>query len=288
MHTMKNPGIPFQLNLIANIHLTNQVVAAHTARIKPAKADEAAVLKPISCLDLTSLSATDTPAKIDALLAKARAPIADSPIEVAAVCVYQPFVAQAKAALKGSGVAVATVAGGFPAGQMDVGVKCEDIIRSVDLGAAEIDLVINRSLVLTENWEALYHEVLACKDACGKATLKVILATGDLPDCTAIARASWVCMMAGADFIKTSTGFEKVNATLEGSYAMLRAIKEYHDLTGHRVGFKAAGGIRTTKNALAYVALVEDVLGEKWLNKTLFRIGASSLLDSLLKKLQPR
>ncbi len=285
---MKNPGITFQSNLIANIHLTNQVVAAHTARIKPAKADEAAVLKTISCLDLTSLSATDTPAKIDALLAKARAPIADSPTEVAAVCVYQPFVAQAKAALKGSGVAVATVAGGFPAGQMDVGVKCEDIIRSVDLGAAEIDLVINRSLVLTENWEALYHEVLACKDACGKATLKVILAAGELPDSTAIARASWVAMMAGADFIKTSTGFEKVNATLEGSYAMLRAIKEYHDLTGYRVGFKAAGGIRTTKNALAYVALVEDVLGEKWLNKTLFRIGASSLLDSLLKILQSR
>ena len=169
---------------------------------------------------------------------------------------------------------------------MDVGVKCEDIIQSVDLGATEIDLVINRSLVLTENWEALYHEVLACKDACGKATLKVILATGDLPNYSAIEKASWVCMMAGADFIKTSTGFEKVNATLEVSYAMLRAIKEYHNLTGNKVGFKAAGGIKTANKALEYFALVDDVLGDAWLDKSLFRLGASSLLDNLTAKLK--
>lgn len=260
------------------------VVRAHTARIKGWKLEEANVLKSISCLDLTSLSATDTPDKIGALLAKAREPLAGRTVEVASVCVYQPFIAQAKTALKGTTIGVAAVAGGFPAGQMDVGVKCEDIIQSVDLGATEIDMVINRSLVLTENWEALYHEVLACKDACGKATLKVILATGELPDYTAISKASWVAMMAGADFIKTSTGFEKVNATLEASYTMLRAIKEYNDLTGNKVGFKAAGGIRTANNAMLYFALVEDVLGSAWLDKSLFRIGASSLLDNLAKK----
>ena len=283
---MKNPGIPYKSSVLQSIHMADEVVNAHVARIKGWKVSENTVEKAVSCLDLTSLSAVDTPDKIAALIAKARDPLAGRTTEVAAVCVYQPFIAQVVEGVRGTKIGIAAVAGGFPAGQMDVGVKCEDIIQSVDLGATEIDLVINRSLVLTENWEALYHEVLACKDACGKATLKVILATGDLPNYSAIEKASWVCMMAGADFIKTSTGFEKVNATLEVSYAMLRAIKEYHNLTGNKVGFKAAGGIKTANKALEYFALVQDVLGDAWLDKSLFRLGASSLLDNLTAKLK--
>lgn len=283
---MKNPGIPYKASILQAVHMADDIVNAHVARIKGWKVSETTIEKAVSCLDLTSLSAVDTPDKIAALVAKARDPLAGRTTEVASVCVYQPFVAQVAEGLRGTKIGIAAVAGGFPSGQMDVGIKCADIIQSIAVGATEIDVVINRSLVLTENWEALYYEVLACKDACGKATLKVILATGDLPDYTAIARASWVAMMASADFIKTSTGFEKVNATMEASYVMLRTIKEYFDLTGKKVGFKAAGGIKTANKALEYFALVEDVLGEAWLDKSLFRLGASSLLDNLTSKLK--
>jgi deoxyribose-phosphate aldolase len=282
---MPNPGITFDQNFLDTITQSESAVNAIIFKLTESQAGKSFskndLLTAISFLDLTSLNGNDTPERISNLLQKAQFPLAGNTVQVAAVCVYQPFIAQAVSALKHTELGVACVAGGFPAGQMDLAVKCADIEKSVQLGATEIDMVINRTNPLTGNWSALYEEVRACRQHCGQGHLKVIIATGELVDYTIIAKTSWVCMMAGADFIKTSTGLEKVNATLEAGLIMAQAIRDFHKKTGIAVGFKPAGGIRTTQQAMTWLALIREELGEKWLDNSLFRIGASSLLDDL-------
>jgi deoxyribose-phosphate aldolase len=282
---MRNPGIPFNESIINSISVQDADVAERIAQLSADHPNRDHIEDLISWLDLTSLSATDTPESIEKLLERALVPSSKTRNTVAAVCLYQPFIARAIKKLEGTGVGIATVAGGFPAGQMDLSVKCADIERSVSLGATEIDAVISRAYPLTQNWEALHKEVEAFRKSCGTAKLKVIIATGDLGDYTTIARTSMVCMMAGADFIKTSTGMEKVNATLETGFAMMISIKLYLALTGYMTGFKPAGGIRTKEQAMLWRQLVKEELGDAWLNKNLFRIGASALLDDLSQSL---
>jgi deoxyribose-phosphate aldolase len=247
-------------------------------------------------MDLTTLSGDDTPGRVRRLCAKARLPVRldllqamqaeQLPIRAAAVCVYHFFVEPALEALEGSGIPVAAVSTGFPAGLSPFAERLGEIRASVAAGAEEIDVVITRSHVLTENWGALYDEVRAMREACGDAHIKTILATGELGTLRNVARASLVCMMAGADFIKTSTGKETVNATLPVGLVMARAIREYRERTGHVIGLKAAGGIRTAREALDWLALVKDELGDRWLRPDLFRLGASSLLTDIERQLE--
>lgn len=236
----------------------------------------------IAHVDFTSLRSVDTQESIAFLLEKAKF-LKETGRKVGGVCLYQPFIKQAKEVLNKTGIAVATVAGGFPYGQMDIELKCLDVAKSVALGADEVDMVINRGLALTDNWQSLFEEVSACKKACADAKLKVIIAAGELETIQRVYQTSMVCMMAGADFIKTSTGFEGVNAEYNAGMAMLLAIKDYHNKFNKIVGFKPAGGIRTAEDAQRWYRMVEDVLGEKWLTPQWFRIGASGLLDDLLK-----
>jgi deoxyribose-phosphate aldolase len=254
------------------------------------------LVRAISCMDLTSLSDDDTPHSIRTLCAKARRPVRQEvmnalgpghpELTTAAVCVFPALVGVAVEALADSGIPVATVAGGFPRGLPSLRARTAEIEASVAAGAREIDIVITRSHALAENWEALYDEVAALREACGKAHLKTILATGDLGDLATVQRASLVCMMAGADFIKTSTGRERVNATLPVGLVMARAIRAYDQDTGFRVGLKPAGGIRKAEQALDWLALVKEELGNPWLEPGLFRIGASSLLAELEEQLE--
>jgi deoxyribose-phosphate aldolase len=247
-------------------------------------------------MDLTTLSGDDTPGRVRRLCAKARRPVRSDllqamhaenlPIRVAAVCVYHTFVETALAALEGSGIPVAAVSTGFPAGLSAFEQRIAEIRASVAAGAEEIDVVITRSHVLTENWRALYDEVCTMREACGDAHIKTILATGELGTLRNVARASLVCMMAGADFIKTSTGKETVNATLPVGLVMARAIREYRERAGHLVGLKAAGGIRTARDSTDWLALVKDELGDRWLRSDLFRFGASSLLTDIERQLE--
>jgi len=212
--------------------------------------------------------------------------MADRPIHVGAVCVYHAMLEPALRALEGSGIPVAAVSAGFPAGLSPLKQRIAEVEASVAAGATEIDIVITRAHVLTGNWQALYDEVSAFRAACGEAHLKSIIATGDLAILRNVARASMVCMMAGSDFIKTSTGKEATNATLPVSLVMVRAIRDYLGQTGHRVGFKAAGGISTSKAALSYLALMKEELGRPWMDPALFRIGASSLLADIERQLE--
>jgi deoxyribose-phosphate aldolase len=254
------------------------------------------LLRAVTLMDLTTLSGDDTPGRVRRLCAKARRPVRldllqamqaeQLPIRVAAVCVYHSFVETALEALDGSGIPVAAVSTGFPAGLSPFEERLGEIRASVAAGAEEIDVVITRSHVLTENWGALYDEVRAMREACGDAHIKTILATGELGTLRNVARASLVCMMAGADFIKTSTGKETVNATLPVGLVMARAIREYRERTGHVIGLKAAGGIRTAREALDWLALVKDELGDRWLRPDLFRLGASSLLTDIERQLE--
>ena len=252
------------------------------------------LLKAITCIDLTTLSGDDTEGKVHRLCAKAKSPVrADllealgvTDITVGAVCVYPTMVGHAVRALNGSNIRVASVATGFPTGLMPMTQRLEEIRYAVDQGAAEIDMVITRELVLTGRWEELFDEVAACKEACGRAHLKVILATGELQTAENIWRASLVSMMAGADFIKTSTGKEGVNATLPVTLAMLRMIRTYAECTGYKVGFKPAGGISAAKDVLTYQFLMKEELGREWLEPELFRIGASSLLADIERQLE--
>jgi len=244
------------------------------------------LLRAITCMDLTTLSGDDTDERVRRLCAKARQPlqnelierlgIADLHIRVGAVCVYHLFVETAVRALEGSGIPVAAVSTGFPAGLSPLPERIAEIHRSVAAGAQEIDVVITRAHVFGGEWQKLYDEILAFKDACGPAHLKVILGTGDLLTLRNVAKASTVAMMAGADFIKTSTGKESVNATLPVGLVMTRAIREYAEETGMAVGFKPAGGIRTAKQSLEWLALMKEELGDAWLAPHLFRLGASS------------
>jgi deoxyribose-phosphate aldolase len=254
------------------------------------------LLRAITCMDLTTLSGDDTPGAVQRLCAKARQPVKfelleqlgalSLPIRVGAVCVYHALVPVAVEALAGSGIPVAAVSTGFPAGQNPLPQKLEEIRASVATGASEIDIVISRAHVLTGNWPALYDEVRAFREACGEAHMKTILATGELGTLRNVARASWVCMMAGADFIKTSTGKETVNATLPVGLVMTRAIREYQEATGYRVGFKPAGGIRTAKQSLDWLILMKEELGDAWLRPELFRLGASGLLTDIERQLE--
>ncbi len=243
--------------------------------------DAALVALLASCLDLTSLEGNETHDAIARLCADARAPLRQLPeIHAAAVCVYPRFVSDAARLVASSGVRVATVAA-FPAGPTSRAATDREIAVALRAGAQEIDVVITRRFVHSENWDALRDEIQAFRNAAGSATLKVILATGDLGDASAVARASHVALRAGADFLKTSTGKEAVNATLPGGVVMARAIREYYLETGRRVGLKPAGGIRTARAALEWLTLIRTELGAEWVDPTLFRIGASSVLDDL-------
>jgi deoxyribose-phosphate aldolase len=253
------------------------------------------LLRAITCIDLTTLAGDDTPGNVLRLCAKARQPVRRDILEalgagsldlkVGAVCVYHNLVHVAVEALRGSGIPVAAVSTGFPAGQNPFEQKLEEITASVNAGATEIDIVISRAHVLTGNWQALYDEVRAFRAACGDAHMKTILATHELATLRNVGMASLVCMMAGADFIKTSTGKEPVNATMPVGVVMVRAIRDYYEQTGYKVGFKPAGGIRTAKESLDWLILMKEELGNEWLNNTLFRIGASSLLADIERQL---
>jgi deoxyribose-phosphate aldolase len=297
----RNEGMPLALDLIDDIRLNfpaaERRVAALPGRRSVKKDAQAAwLLKAITCIDLTTLSGDDTPERVRRLCAKAMNPVrldllealgmADRHITTGAICVYHRFVATAVEALKGSDIPVAAVSTGFPAGLVPHDVKLKEIEASVSDGAREIDIVITREYALTQNWRALYSEMRDFRAACGEAHVKAILATGDLKTLRNVAKAAMICMMAGADFIKTSTGKEAVNATLLVTLTMLRMIRDYHQRTGFKVGFKPAGGISAAKDILNYQILMKEELGREWLEPNLFRIGASSLLADIERQLE--
>lgn len=237
----------------------------------------------IGVLDLTSLTGREDENGIRALCTRARAPRSGDGPPVAAVCVHVPFVAPAREALRGSPVRVATVAGDFPRGRAPLRVKLGEIRGALDAGAQEVDVVVDRRRIHAEDWPGLHREVTAFREACGTATLKTILGTGEVESLDRVTRASLVCLMGGADFLKTSTGFDSVNATLPAGLAMARAIRAHHEWTGHRRGLKPAGDIRTSDQALGWLELVSRHLGSEWIRADRFRIGASSLLDDLTR-----
>ena len=296
----RNPGIPLDLDWVDSIRVNKSAVERRAATV-PArrsikkKNQVAWLLRAISCIDLTTLGGDDTPSNVLRLCAKARRPVRDDILatlgagrlgrRVGAVCVYHAMVPTAVRALEGSGIPVAAVAAGFPHGLNPFPQRIEEIKASVANGASEIDIVITRALVLNQDWRALYEEVAAFREACGEAHLKTILATGELGTLTNVGKASAVAMMAGADFIKTSTGKEAVNATLPVGLVMSRQIRQYEERTGFKVGYKPAGGIRTAKQSLDWLILMKEELGIDWLSADLFRIGASSLLSDIERQL---
>ena len=297
----RNPGIPLELDWVEELRVNRSAVERRAATLRGRRTvkkdwQAAWLLRAVTLMDLTTLSGDDTAGRVRRLCAKARRPVradllealgaTQLPIRVGAVCVYHPFVATAVEALEGSGIPVAAVSTGFPAGLSPLEQRLAEIPASVAAGAEEIDIVITRAHVLTENWRALYDEVRAFREACGDAHLKTILATGELGTLRNVARASVVCMMAGADFIKTSTGKEPVNATLPVGLVMARAIRDYRERTGHMVGLKPAGGIRTAKDALDWLVLIKEELGDRWLRPDLFRFGASALLTDIERQLE--
>jgi deoxyribose-phosphate aldolase len=293
--------MPLERDWIEEVRVNRSAVERRAATLRTRRTvkkewQAAWLLRAITLMDLTTLSGDDTSGRVRRLCAKARRPVrvdlldamgaGQLPIRVAAVCVYHAFVQTAIEALEGSGIPVAAVSTGFPAGLSPFEQRIAEIRASVAAGAEEIDVVITRSHVLTENWSALYDEVRAMRDACGDAHIKTILATGELGTLRNVARASLVCMMAGADFVKTSTGKEGINATLPVGLVMARAIRDYHERTGQFVGLKPAGGIRTSKDALDWLALMKDELGDRWLRPNLFRLGASALLTDIERQLE--
>ncbi|PCI62845.1 MAG: deoxyribose-phosphate aldolase [Gammaproteobacteria bacterium] len=301
VHIERNSGLNFDPSLFTHININRSAVERRAAtlgkRRSVKKQHQAAwLLKAITFIDLTTLAGDDTPGKVKRLCQKAKNPVRkdilqaldveDLNITTGAVCVYHNMITTAVESLKGSGIPVAAVSTGFPAGQTPLNIKISEIDASVAAGATEIDIVISREKVLTGDWQAIYDEVKAYRSACKEAHLKTILATGELATLTNVAKASWVCMMAGADFIKTSTGKEPVNATLEFSLVMVRAIREYFELTGYKIGYKPAGGIQTTKQAIEYMILMKEELGNDWLTPELFRFGASSLLGDIERQLE--
>ncbi|WP_425050797.1 deoxyribose-phosphate aldolase [Psychromarinibacter sp. S121] len=299
VHEARNPGMALDLDWVlsarANTSAIERRAATLPGRRSVKKEYQAAwLLKAITCIDLTTLAGDDTPGRVRRLCAKARQPVRQDlldalgmgPIHTGAVCVYHDMVPTAVAALEGTGIPVAAVSTGFPAGLSPLPLRIAEIGESVKAGAREIDIVISRRHVLTGNWQALYDEMKAMREACGDAHVKAILATGELGSLRNVARASLVCMMAGADFIKTSTGKESVNATLPVSLVMIRALRDYFDETGYRIGYKPAGGISKAKDALTYLALIKDELGNRWLQPDLFRFGASSLLGDIERQLE--
>ena len=296
-----NCGVPLNLDWVEDVRVNTSAVERRaqslvTRRTVKKEWQMAWLLRAITCMDLTTLSGDDSHQRVLRLCAKAKQPVQQSimkqlglddfQLKIAAVCVYHSFVETAVRALEGSGVKVAAVSTGFPAGLSPLAERVGEIRRSVDAGAQEIDIVITRAHVFSGSWQALYDEVATFKEACGKAHMKAILGTGDLATLRNVARASMVAMMAGADFIKTSTGKETVNATLPVGLVMVRAIREYATRTGMIVGFKPAGGIRTAKQSLEWLALIKDELGDRWLNANLFRFGASGMLADIERQLE--
>lgn len=295
----RNGGLPFHPACFSHLNINRSAVerraATLPARRTVKKEHQAAwLLRAVSCIDLTTLAGDDTAGNVQRLCAKALNPVRQDILDamefpaltVGAVCVYHNMIADARSALGGRSLPIAAVSTGFPAGKITLDQKLEEIRQSVDAGATEIDIVISRELVINNKWEELYHEVRQCREACGEAHMKTILATGEIPTLTKVAKASWVSMMAGSDFIKTSTGKEAVNATLPVSLVMVRAIREYYELTGTRIGYKPAGGIQKAKQALDFLILIKEELGNEWLNNHLFRFGASSLLGDIERQLE--
>ena len=297
----RNPGIPLDLGWVRDVRV-NTSAAERRATTLPKRRtvkkewQAAWYLRAVTCMDLTTLQGDDTPGRVQRLCAKARQPIrqdllealgvAHLDIRVAAVCVYHALVETAREALEGSGIPVCAVSAGFPAGLNPFPQRLAEIHESVAAGAEEIDIVVTRAHVLNGDWQALYDEIKAFREACGHAHLKTILATGELATLRNVARASRVAMMAGADFIKTSTGKEKANATLPVSLVMVRAIRDYHERTGFRIGFKPAGGISTARQATDWLSLMKEELGDPWMRRDLFRLGASSLLGDIERQLE--
>ena len=295
----RNPGTAFDRGAIEDIRVNRSAVERRAATLPARRTvkrewQAAWLLRAVTCIDLTTLAGDDTAGTVRRLCAKARQPVRQEllaalglpALQVGAVCVYHALVETAVEALDGSGIPVAAVSTGFPAGLSPFPQRIAEIEASVAAGAQEIDIVISRAHVLNGDWQALYDEVKAFRAACGPAHLKAILATGELGTLRNVARASVVAMQAGADFIKTSTGKEPVNATLPVSLVMVRAIREYHEQTGFQVGFKPAGGIRSAKQSLDWLALIKEELGDAWLNNHWFRFGASGLLSDIERQLE--
>jgi len=300
-HEERNPGTALDLEKVLAVRVNRSAVERRAATIPTRRTvkkewQAAWLLRAITCMDLTTLAGDDTPGNVHRLCAKARRPVREDLLDalgvahlgitVGAVCVYHSLVPVAVEALEGSGIPVAAVSTGFPAGLSPLPQRIAEVRASVAEGAREIDIVITRAHVLTGNWEALYDEVRAFREACGEAHMKSILATGELATLGNVARASVVAMMAGSDFIKTSTGKEPVNATLPFGLVMTRMIREYEEDTGYKVGFKPAGGIRAAKGALEWLALMKEELGDRWLRPDLFRFGASGLLTDIERQLE--
>jgi len=297
----RNPGMPLDLDWVVGARVNRSAVERRTATLPGRRSvkkewQAAWLLRAVTCIDLTTLAGDDTPGRVKRLCAKARQPIRPDmlarlgldgkKITVGAVCVYPNRVKDAVESLRGTDIPVASVATGFPAGQTPLPQRIAEIEQAVEAGAREIDIVIPRNHVLTGDWKALYDEIRQFRQTCGEAAhMKAILATGDLGTLKQVYQASLVAMMAGSDFIKTSTGKESVNATLEVSLVMVRAIREYLLRTGYKIGFKPAGGISKAKAALAWQVLMKEELGDEWLMPDLFRFGASSLLTDLERQL---
>jgi deoxyribose-phosphate aldolase len=297
----RNPGLPLDLEWLAATRINRSAVERRAATIATRRTvkkqwQAAWLLRAITLIDLTTLAGDDTPGNVKRLCAKARHPVRTDLLEAmgvqhlgiitGAVCVYHELVPTAVKALEGSGIPVAAVSTGFPAGLSPLKTRLEEIRESVSAGAREIDVVITRGLALTQQWERLYDEIHQMREACGDSRLKVILGTGELATLTTVARASLVAMMAGADFIKTSTGKETANATPPVSLVMVRALRDYLERTGIKIGYKPAGGIRAAKTALEYMYLMKDEVGNEWCEPHLFRFGASGLLTDIERQLE--
>jgi deoxyribose-phosphate aldolase len=300
-HKERNQGLPLDLGWLEEVRVNRSAVERRAATLparRTVKKEWQAgwLLRAVTCLDLTTLSGDDTPGNVARLCAKARQPVRQDLLEAlgvqhlgiraGAICVYHEMVPTAMKALKGSRIPVAAVSAGFPAGLNPLKLRIAEIRESVAAGAQEIDIVISRRHVLTGDWSALFDEVRMLREACGPARMKSILAVGELGMVRNIAKASLVCMMAGSDFVKTSTGKEAINANLPVGLVMVRAIRDYFERTGIRVGFKPAGGIRTAKQSLDWLILMKEELGNDWLDANLFRIGASSLLTDIERQLE--
>jgi len=297
----RNPGMSLNLDWVESIQVNTSATERRAATLGTRRSvkkqwQTAWMLKAISCIDLTTLAGDDSEQRVKRLCAKAKNPVkkelleqlgvAKLPLTTAAVCVYHDMLATAAKALEGTNIALAAVSTGFPAGLSPFNLRVAEIKASVIAGANEIDIVISRRHVFSGNWQALYDEVKAFRQACGDAHMKTILATGELSTLRNVAKASLVCMMAGADFIKTSTGKESVNATLPVSLVMVRQIRDYYDRTGYKIGYKPAGGISKSKLSLVYLSMIKEELGDDWLDPSLFRFGASSLLGDIERQLE--
>jgi deoxyribose-phosphate aldolase len=296
----RNPGTTLQGAWFDSIQVNTSAAERRAATLVTRRSvkkeyQAAWLVKALQCIDLTTLAGDDTAGRVQRLCHKAMRPLRDDIVDalklnampkVGAVCVYPTMVPHAVKALRGSGIPVASVATGFPAGLTPLPLRLAEIKYAVEEGADEIDIVINRALVLQQDWQALYDEIAAMREACKQSHLKAILATGELKTLRNVYKASMVAMQAGSDFIKTSTGKEDVNATLPVSLTMLRALRDYGEHTGHLIGFKPAGGLKTAKDAMAWLILMKEELGRRWLEPDLFRIGASSMLADIERQLE--